>query len=68
MENKLNSPKTGKHYHRIQKIPYIVQMFITYLRNWIIPFKLSRLLVTHDDQVVPGRRVVPSRALTRQGG
>ena len=25
----------------LQKIPYIVQMFIIELRNWIIPFKLS---------------------------
>ena len=23
-------------------------MFIIKLRNWIIPFKLARLLVTHD--------------------
>ena len=32
MENTLNTRKkkkeTGKYYHRIQKIPYIVQMFI----------------------------------------
>ena len=28
MENTLNSRKKGKYYHRIQKIPYIVQMFI----------------------------------------
>ena len=40
--------KTGKYYDYIQKIPYIVQMFIISLRNRIIPFKLSRLLVTHD--------------------
>ena len=26
----------------------IIQMFIIKLRNWIIPFKLARLLVTHD--------------------
>ena len=48
MENTLNSRKTGKYYHRIQKIPYIVQMYILQLRSWIIPFKLSRLLVTCD--------------------
>ena len=41
--------KTGKYYHRIQKIPYIVHGFLIWLRNWIIPFKLSRLLVTHDE-------------------
>ena len=40
--------KKGKYYHHIQKIPYIVQMFIISFRNWIMPFKLSRLLVTHD--------------------
>ena len=30
MENTLNTrkKKTGKYYHRIQSIPYIVQMFI----------------------------------------
>ena len=38
----------GKYYHHLQKIPYIVQMFIISFRNWIIPFKLSRLLVTND--------------------
>ena len=32
------------------------QMFIIKLRNWIIPFKLVRLLVTHD-----------GRKLTRAG-
>ena len=26
----------GKYYHCIQKIPYIVQMFIILLRNWIL--------------------------------
>ena len=26
----------------------IIQMFIIKLRNWKIPFKLARLLVTHD--------------------
>ena len=38
----------GTYNYGIQKIPYIVQRFIIKLRNWIIPFKLSRLLVTHD--------------------
>ena len=28
IENTLNSGKTGKYHHRIQKIPYVVQMFI----------------------------------------
>ena len=31
----------------MQKIPFIVHMFIIYLRNLITPFKLSKLLVTH---------------------
>ena len=44
----LNSQKNGKYYHCIQKMSYIVEMFIIWLRNWIIPFKLSRLLVTRD--------------------
>ena len=26
----------------------MIQLFIIKLRNWIIPFKLVRLLVTHD--------------------
>ena len=26
----------------------MIQVFIIKLRNWIIPFKLVRLLVTHD--------------------
>ena len=26
----------------------MIQVFIIELRNWIIPFKLVRLLVTHD--------------------
>ena len=39
--------KQENFYHCIQKIPYIVQMFIIRLRNWIILFKLSRLLVRH---------------------
>ena len=47
MENTLNSQKKGKYYHCIKKIPYIVQMFIE-LRNWIIPLKLSGLMVTHE--------------------
>ena len=41
IENTLNSRKKGKYYHRRQ-------MFITKLRNWTIPFKLARLLITHD--------------------
>ena len=49
MENTLNSQKKGKYYHCIKKIPYnIVQMFIIELRNWIIPLKLSGLMVTHE--------------------
>ena len=32
----------------------IIQMFIIKLRNWIIPFKLARLLVTHDAESLPG--------------
>ena len=48
MENLLNSQKKGKYYHRIQKIPYLVQMFIIWLRNWIIPLKLSELMVTQE--------------------
>ena len=48
MENTLNSQKKGKYYHCIKKIPYIVQMFITELRNWIIPLKLSGLMVMHE--------------------
>ena len=27
----------------------MIQVFIIKLRNWIIPFKLVRLLVRHDD-------------------
>ena len=48
MQNTLNSPKSGKILSSYTENPYSVQMFIIYLRNWIIPFKLSRLLVTHD--------------------
>ena len=48
MENTLNSPKSGKILSSYTENRYSVQMFIIYLRNWIIPFKLSRLLVTHD--------------------
>ena len=29
-------------------------MFIINLRNWIIPFKLARLLVTHDVRKLTG--------------
>ena len=36
MENTLNSRKKGaKYYHRLQKIPYIVQML--YLRRKVVP-------------------------------
>ena len=48
MENTLNSRKNRKISSSHTEVPYIVQMFIIYLRNWIIPFKLSKLLVMHD--------------------
>ena len=48
MENTLFSQKKGKYYHRGGKITLYFQLFIIKLRNCIIPFKLTRLLVTHD--------------------
>ena len=44
MENTLNSRKR----EHIIVILCIFQMFIIKLRNWIILFKLARLLVTHN--------------------
>ena len=67
MENTVIHEKKGKYYHRRQKITSYFQMFIIKLRNWIIPFKLARLLVTHVGGN-PERRVIPSRAFTRQVG
>ena len=41
--------KRGKYYRRRQKITcYFSDAFTINLRNWMIPFKLARLLVTHD--------------------
>ena len=40
MENTSNSKK--------RKNLFIFQMFMIKLKNWIIPFKLAQLLVTHD--------------------
>ena len=49
MENTLNSQKKkGKYYRRRQKITFFPQMFRIKLRNWIMPFKLTGLLVMHD--------------------
>ena len=49
MENTLNSQKKkGKYYRRRQKIIFFPQMFRIKLRNWIMPFKLTGLLVMHD--------------------
>ena len=47
MENTVIHEKKGKYCHRRQKITSYFQMFIIKFRNWIIPFKLARLLVTH---------------------
>ena len=45
-------------------------MFIIKLRNWIIPFKLARLLVTHYSRKLTwvGELSLASRAFTRQVG
>ena len=41
--------KKGKKYIIVdRKNLFIFQMFMIKLRNWIIPFKLAQLLVTHD--------------------
>ena len=49
VENTFNSQKRGKYYRRRKKITcYFSDAFIIKLRNFIIPFKLARLLVTHD--------------------
>ena len=50
----------GKYYHRRQKITFFIfQMFKIKLKNWIIPFKLERLLVTHD-----GRKLTQAGVLS----
>ena len=51
---KFRKKREQSYYHGIQKIRYIVQMFIIKLRNWIIPFKLSRSLVAHEEESCPG--------------
>ena len=48
---------------------FIFQMVIVKLRNWIIPFKLARLLVTHDGgKLTRVGELIPSWAFTRQVG
>ena len=48
MENSLNSRTKGENIIIVDR-EYLLffQMFIIKLRNWIIPFKLALLLVTH---------------------
>ena len=48
MENTSNSKKRKKIIIVYRKNLFIFQMFMIKLRNWIIPFKLAQLLVTHD--------------------
>ena len=48
MENTSNSQKREKIIIVDRKNLFIFQMFMIKHRNWIIPFKLARLLVTHD--------------------
>ena len=48
MENTSNSKKREKIIIVDRKNLFIFQMFMIKLRNWIIPFKLAQLLVTHD--------------------
>ena len=48
IENTLNSKKNEKVIIVDRKNLFIFQMFIIKLRNWIIPFNLAQLLVTHD--------------------
>ena len=38
----------GPRSRELSEALYIVQMFIIELRNWIIPLKLSGLMVTHE--------------------
>ena len=48
MENTSNSNKREKTIIVDRKNLFIFQMFMIKHRNWIIPFKLAQLLVTHD--------------------
>ena len=48
MENTSNSKKRKKSVTVDRKNLFIFQMFMIKLKNWIIPFKLAQLLVTHD--------------------
>ena len=48
MENTSNSKKRKKSVTVDRKNLFIFQMFLIKLKNWIIPFKLAQLLVTHD--------------------
>ena len=48
MEKTSNSKKREKIIIVDRKNLFISQMFMIKLRNWIIPFKLAQLLVTHD--------------------
>ena len=48
IENTLNSKTRGKVIIVDRKNLFIFQMFIIKLRNWIIPFNLAQLLITHD--------------------
>ena len=48
MENTLHSRKKGKYYHRREKIIFYFSDVLIKLGKRIIPFKLARLLITHD--------------------
>ena len=48
MENRSSFKKMEKIIIVDRKNLFIFQMFMIKLRNWIIPFKLAHLLVTHD--------------------
>ena len=47
----------------------MIQVFIIKLRNWIIPFKLVRLLVTHDGGklIQVGKLFLTERLQGREG-
>ena len=61
MENTLNSRKKGKYSHRRQNITYYFADVIIKFRNWIIPFKLARLMVTGVGELSLAERLQGSR-------
>ena len=73
MERRLNSQneEAKKYYHRIQKMSYIVHFSDVYNLGQKLDNSVQIVRITGHAwrrKVVPGRRVIPGRAFTRQTG